>query len=80
MGLKIFTSKKAQLNQESQSPFALISGRASSSVVVEMMTKLRLATLMFWPNLDVMANLVHEVGDCVSNFSVSYVCNRPLHS
>ena len=34
----------------------------------------------FWLNLDVMAKLVHYVGECVSNFIVSYVCKRPLHN
>ena len=33
-GLKIFTSKKVRLNRPPQSPFALMSSRASSSVVV----------------------------------------------
>ena len=28
----------------------------------------------FWLNLD------HYVGECVSNFIVSYVCKRPLHN
>ena len=34
MGVEIFKLKKAQLNRFPQSPFALISSRASSSVVV----------------------------------------------
>ena len=39
-GLKIFTSKKARLNREPQSSFALMLSRVSSSVVVELLTKL----------------------------------------
>ena len=34
LGLKIFSSKNVQLNQPPQSPFALMSSPASSSVVV----------------------------------------------
>ena len=40
MGVEIFTSKRAQLNCESQSPFSSMSGHASSSVLVELLTKL----------------------------------------
>ena len=39
-GLKFYTSKKVRLNREPQSPLALMSNRASSSVVVELLTKL----------------------------------------
>ena len=39
-GLKIFTTKKARLVRETQSQFALMSSCASSSVVVELLTKL----------------------------------------
>ena len=39
--LKILSSNTARVNFEA---FALISGRASSSVVVELLTKLRIAT------------------------------------
>ena len=40
MGIENFTSQKARLNREPQSPFALMSSRASESVVVELLTKL----------------------------------------
>ena len=35
-GLKTFTSKKVLVKRDSQSPFALMSSRASSSVVVNL--------------------------------------------
>ena len=40
MGVENFHIKKARLNREPQSPFALMSSRASSLVVVELLTKL----------------------------------------
>ena len=39
MRAKIFTSKKVRLKQEPHRPFALMSSRASSSVVVELLEK-----------------------------------------
>ena len=40
MGVENFTLKKARPNREPQNPFALMSSRASSSVVVELLKKL----------------------------------------
>ena len=61
-----------------QSPFAVMSSRASSSVVVELLKALALQRLKFRLNLNVMAHLVHDVAECVSNFIVSSVCVTAL--
>ena len=71
-GLKNFTSKKVRIKREPHRPFALMSSRASWSVVVELLEKISPSgRLKFWIYLDIVENVIHQVCNQVSDFVVS---------
>ena len=68
MGLKIITLKKVRLNRPPQSPFTLMSSRASPSIVVVCCERFRLPTIKVSANLNIMAYFVQECRKGIENF------------